>query len=329
MQRSSRITLDHPDLQNRIRASRFTRRSDRTPYIRDFHHAMPDTKTAVLPPQPPQKPNQSTEPFARIRTNTNQIASKSTKRPDLPRQSRSVVLKREMVKTAAKKYRAKHRMPLISKFMVALSVVLFVCGLGVMFTNLRTNRTAEAQVKQQSQQISQNDGGLTNGLPSEDLPPGNHNSYNVAPDLPRFFKIEKINVDARVLRLGVGLDNILKAPANIYDVGWYDGSAKPGEAGTVVLDGHVSGPTKRGVFYNIGNLKPGDKVQLERGDGRVFTYTVTGSQTYDSDKVDMPKVLTSSVPGKPALNFMTCTGRFDVRKNSFEQRIVVFAVQDN
>lgn len=244
----------------------------------------------------------------------------------LPRQSRSHVLKRQQIKKIAKLQRARHRRPIMPTLLTGMALLLFMAGIFVLVSTLRTDHTVKAQVKQLAKQSD--DEGITDGIPSEDDPPINLDNYNVAPDLPRYFSIEKLGIHARVKRLGVSADNVLKAPANIFDVGWYDGSAKPGENGTVVLDGHVSGPTKHGVFYSIGSLNKGDKVQLERGDGKVLTYTVTSSQVYDYDKVDMPKVLTTSEPGKPGLNFMTCTGRFNVRTNSFEQRIVVFTTQD-
>lgn len=76
-------------------------------------------------------------------------------------------------------------------------------------------------------------------------------------------------------------------------------------------------------------MKADDVIKIERGDGQIFTYKVTGSQVYDNDKVDMAKVMTTSVPGKPGLNLVTCTGRFNVRTNTYEQRVVVFAVQLN
>ena len=336
MERRSRISLDSPILTDRMQSQPFNAYANRPGRARSFDVLsprpkqvpvhQPEVKVPITAPQPVQpKPDIA---FPRVRTVATPpvVDNKVVKHPGLPRQSRSNVLKRQMVKQAAKLQRAKHRRPLVPTLLTAMALFLFVAGIFVFFNTIHTNDSVKAQVKQLSKQPE--DDGITDGVPSEDEPPTNLNGYNVAPDLPRFFSIEKLDVNARVKRLGVSVDNVLKAPANIFDVGWYDGSAKPGENGTVVLDGHVSGPTKHGVFYNIGSLKAGDKVKLERGDGKVLTYTVTGTQVYEYDKVDMPKVLTSSVPGKAALNFMTCTGRFNVRTNSFEQRIVVFTTQD-
>ncbi len=255
-------------------------------------------------------------------------AAPKTHRPDLPKQTRSSVLHRQAVRAVSKPYKhKKYRRPLMPTLISAMAVVLFSFGAFAAIASIRTDKEVKAQVKGLASTKSEDDG-ITDGLPSEDDAPVDISGYSVAPDLPRFFDIEKLGVHARIRRLGVGSNNVLKAPANIFDVGWYDGSAKPGENGTVVIDGHVSGPSKRGVFYNIGTLKEGDKVTVERGDGKRINYTVTGTQVYDNDKVDMPKVMTTSVAGKPAMNFMTCTGRFNVRTNQYEQRVVVFTVQD-
>lgn len=249
-------------------------------------------------------------------------------RPDLPKQKRSIVLKRHFAKPQAYTVARKHRAHLIPTLLSGMAVVLFVAGILVLINSMRTNHTVKAQVKQL--QKTENDSGISEGTPSESDPPtaASNTNYRVSPDLPRLLTIEKINVSARIRRVGVSSANVLNAPANIFDAGWYDGSAKPGENGTVVLDGHVSGPTMHGIFYSIGTLKAGDKISIERGDGKSFTYSVTGTQVFDNDKVDMSKVVTSSVPGKSGLNIMTCAGRFNVRTNQFEQRVVVFAVQD-
>ncbi len=335
MERQSRISLDNPAFRGRLRQASLPAvptAAPTTTRFMDVHmRDAPQPVAAARPnPQAQQIPKplsriSASPPLQRITTHHGALKHEAKSKLHLPRQARSNVLKRQMVRSSAKKYRPKHRRPLMPTLLSGLAVLLFTIGLLVVFSSLRTDRSVRAQVKQLTKQT---DDGSSDGAPAEDDPPINLGSYSVAPDMPKIFSIEKIGVNARVRRLGVDANNILKAPANIFDVGWYDGSAKPGENGTVVLDGHVSGPTRHGVFYSIGTLKAGDKVKLERGDGKKFSYTVTGTQVFDNDKVDMAKVMTSSVAGKPALNFMTCTGRFNVRTNSFEQRVVVFTVQD-
>lgn len=90
-------------------------------------------------------------------------------------------------------------------------------------------------------------------------------NYVVAPDLPRYISAPEISVPkTRVIQLGLLANNQIAAPSNIYDAGWYNGSAKPGQDGAMFIYAHVSSWTANGVFYNLKNLVPGDKVTIER-----------------------------------------------------------------
>ncbi len=243
----------------------------------------------------------------------------------LPKQAKSRVLKRQVTRPIYAPY-PKHRRPVRAIVWAVVVILLAAGGTITVFTVMRRGSEAKAQAKQLSSQIITD---ATSQVPiSEAEPPKDITTYQVAADLPRFLSIEKIDVHARIRQVSEESKNVPTAPASIFDVGWYNGSPKPGEPGTIVLDGHVSGPTKRGVFYNIGNMQIGDKITLERGDGKVFSYTVSGKELYDNGQVDTDKLVKSSVPGKPGLNLITSSGRFNVRDNQFEQRMVIFAVQD-
>lgn len=146
--------------------------------------------------------------------------------------------------------------------------------------------------------------------------------------MPKIVTIKKADVNARVSRVGVNTNNEMTTPRNVFNVGWYDASSKPGENGTIVLNGHVSGPTKKGVFYGLGKLIAGDKISIERGDSKLFNYTVVKIEKQKYTDVDMSKMLISSIPGKPGLNLITCSGKFNSKTNSFDDRTVVYAVQD-
>jgi LPXTG-site transpeptidase (sortase) family protein len=211
--------------------------------------------------------------------------------------------------------------------MTTLAIILFVCGLGVAGLQLKTNQQVKAQVKTLAAETSAATGdGSASDIPSEEKPDGSVGTYKVAPTSPRVLRIGKINVEARVIRLGIKADNEIKSPANIYDAGWYEGSSLPGETGAVLIDGHVHGPTTPGVFVNLKKMVAGDTISLERGDGKKFTYKVVRTQSYDVDKVDMGAAFSSAQPGKPGLNIITCDGSYDDAGN-YGKRLIVFAVQ--
>jgi LPXTG-site transpeptidase (sortase) family protein len=206
-----------------------------------------------------------------------------------------------------------------------MASLLFIVGVYVAIDGWLVNRAASTQTQvlaAQSADTSNDRDNLT-----EDKPSGTK-GYKVAPDLPRTIQIPSIGVDARVLQLGVKANNELATPTNIHDAGWYTGSSKPTDkAGAILIDGHVSGPTKRGVFYDLKKLKAGDELTLERGDGVKLTFAVTRTKTVKVEEVDMGEMMRSDVPAKLALNLITCGGSFDVKSNEFASRVLVFAVQ--
>lgn len=246
------------------------------------------------------------------------------------RVSKSQVLNRQVVAKTHTSPAKKRKLPKLSvkknakaNLILASAIMLLIFGGWVGLMGLRTNRHVQAQVDGLSK--SAQDG----GLPDETEPDkSTFGSYVVDPSMPRFIRIAKTDTYARVKRMGVDTDNQLQAPMNTHDAGWYENSAKPGDAGgAMLIDGHV-GFTKDGIFGKLKTVVKGDKIEIERGDGKKFTYTVVDMQNYDADNVDMKKALVSADPTKPGLNLITCTGKLTKEGTSYDQRLMVFAVQD-
>ncbi len=202
---------------------------------------------------------------------------------------------------------------------IALVVIVVIAvGLAMFMSNPKTKAPSKPKETQRESRSTAN--------ADEKKPaPDSISSYKVAADLPRVISIEKIKVKSRVLALGVKSNNELKAPVNIYDTGWYLESAKPGAPGAMLLDGHVTGPTQKGIFYDLKKLVAGDIITIERGDGKTFDYKVVSSKVYNKDKVDMAAALTPIEAGKPGLNLITCAGSFNAQSDQYEDRLVVFA----
>jgi LPXTG-site transpeptidase (sortase) family protein len=153
-------------------------------------------------------------------------------------------------------------------------------------------------------------------------------SYLVAPDQPRYIIIPAINVPTtRVRPLGLIENNRVAVPSNIYDAGWYTGSAKPGQPGAVFIYGHISSWQAKGVFYDLHKLQAGDIINITRGDGKKYSYQVVSTRVYSHDHVDMRSVLSPVDSGVPGLNLMTCTGKVIKRTSEFSERLVVFSRQ--
>ena len=305
MERSRRLTLDNPVFAGNLRYAQrsvaYTRRS--------LHASTIDDIAAARKPAPRSK-------------HSGVAASKvHTARP----KSLAITAKRPSARPARRMRR--HRKPAMQHMLLyAMAVTLFMVGIVVSLNGYRANHQVAAQAKQLQKTAAESDAAVA---PSTEKPTtAAVANYAVAPSLPRYFKMPQFGIDkARVLPMSVTSTGSLKSPGNVHDVGWYNASATPGSAGAVLLDAHVSSWTTDGVFYHIKDLKPGDTVQVERGDGKVLTYKVVKSQTYAYDKVDMAAAITPVTAGKQGLNMITCAGKVIPGTNEFDQRIVVFAEQ--
>lgn len=313
---TQRITLDNPIFAGRLRG--YNRRSAygyerRSPIV--VPRRRPGTASDIVTTGSPLVS------AGRRQTVRPELQAAS---PVLPSEQASVG--RTVVQPAARRIIKK---PRTGTLLIAMAAALFVAGLGVVFVQLRTNQQVAAQVKHATYAALNSSDSAAADAPPAETKPSHPGAYAVPPDQPRFLKIPKLSVDARVLKLGLKADGELRTPNTIFDTGWYQKSAKPGDAGgAILIDGHVHGPTLPGVFYNLKKLQPGDTIQLERGDGKTFEFKVVGSHAYPADTVDMAAALTSAVPGKLGLNLITCTGSVNIHTDSYNQRLIVFAVAE-
>ena len=152
-------------------------------------------------------------------------------------------------------------------------------------------------------------------------------TYKVAADLPRIITVPSQDIRARVIGLGLTKDGAVDTPKFPADAGWFNGSAKPGQAGAVLIDGHVSGETsKGGVFLNLKKTKDGDTISIEKGDGSVINYKIVSRYQKPYDQVDMAKAL-EPYQGKNSLTIITCAGKYDDKLRTFTDRLVLYATQ--
>lgn len=159
------------------------------------------------------------------------------------------------------------------------------------------------------------------------LPENALENYKVAADNPRAIYIDKISVQARILPMGVDVSGAMQAPTNIYDTGWYTGSAKPGEAGAMVMDGHASQTgTHYGEFGRLEELNNGDIITIEKGDGTKLNYKVVHVEDDPLDKVDMNRLMTPYEGAAQGLNLITCAGDWTKDGKTLDHRILVFSV---
>jgi hypothetical protein len=216
--------------------------------------------------------------------------------------------------------------------LLALSLTIFLTGLLSGYNDWQSNRLSAARASQLIASANATNTLLpktqTTTAPSTIKPSLSAvATYTVAPSLPRYLIIPKLGVDARILSVGVSKSGAIETPENVYDTAWYKQSAQPGQPGAMLIDGHVSSWTTRGVFYGLKTLVAGDKIEIQRGDGTVFMYKVVRTQVYNTANVDMTAALAPVVAGHPGLNLITCTGDVISGTNEFNERVLIFAEQ--
>lgn len=153
--------------------------------------------------------------------------------------------------------------------------------------------------------------------------------YTVAPDRPRYLTVEKLGIyNARILSMGVNSKGELDTPRNIFDVGWYEASGKPGQGGTLVIDGHNGGPHVHGVFKDLPKLKEGDIITVERGDGIKYNYRVVENNSVllaDADRY-MATAMRSPEAGRESVTLISCTGEWSQTRGTYLSRQFTRAV---
>lgn len=143
---------------------------------------------------------------------------------------------------------------------------------------------------------------------------------------PVRLKIPSIKVDANIQLVGIGRNGEMEVAKDISGVGWYAFGPRPGEKGSAVLAGHFNGENgTAGVFADLNKLKKDDKLYIEDGEGTLTTFVVRESRTYDPGFADE---VFSRNDGS-YLNLVTCEGLWDEKKQSYSERLVVFADIEN
>jgi sortase (surface protein transpeptidase) len=99
------------------------------------------------------------------------------------------------------------------------------------------------------------------------------------------------------------LGGVLTAPPDPAEAGWLATGPAPGDVGPAVVTGHVTyrGPA---VFARLGELAPGDAVQVVKADGTPVAFVVTAVASYP--KTEFPTAAVYGPTPDPQLRLVTC-----------------------
>ena len=140
-------------------------------------------------------------------------------------------------------------------------------------------------------------------------------------------RIPAIEVDTTVIPVGLDRNRAVEVPDDISIVGWYEPTGvMPGSsAGSAVLVAHRDGTSEgAGVFYDLGQLEQGDRVNVTDAQGRTLRYRVVAREYLDKRSLPMEELF--SPFGPPRLTLISCGGEYLPDKGGYQSNVVVTAV---
>ncbi|WP_314221544.1 class F sortase [Streptomyces zaehneri] len=144
------------------------------------------------------------------------------------------------------------------------------------------------------------------------------------PSPPDRVRIPAIHVDAPLTGLALTPSGSLDVPPAEKEnlAGWYEAGTTPGETGTAIVAGHVDNADGPAVFYDLGALRKGSAVEVDRRDGSVAVFTVDAVEVYQAR--DFPDEKVYGAAGRPELRVITCGGGY-TKSTGYQGNVVVFA----
>lgn len=220
-------------------------------------------------------------------------------------------------------------MVVLRRLCIALIAASMAAGVVLAFAGSHTPRWAPPPFPPRSEALP------AAALPSAPLPagraagqagPAGYPPRPMARSVPLSLAIPRISVRAKIIPLGLRADGSPAVPplTTPFVTSWYDPGPTPGAPGAAVIFGHVdSAAVGPAVFYNLGRLRTGDRIDVTLADRRTAVFRVYGAGLYL--KTDFPSLGVYGYTRWPTLRLITCGGEFDRRTGQYLGNVVVFA----
>lgn len=142
-------------------------------------------------------------------------------------------------------------------------------------------------------------------------------------DQPKYIRLPSIGAGGYIQAVGMDQNNQVAVPTNIHLAGWFVKTVTPGDLGLSIIDGHLDGYRRPGIFDDLGGLKPGDKFEVDLANGATRVFSVVTVQ-----KVPLAQAATAlfnqSAGISHELNLITCGGSFTAAVG-YDMRVIVIA----
>lgn len=155
------------------------------------------------------------------------------------------------------------------------------------------------------------------------LPTAAHGSTPIKAMVPTKISIPAIRVTTNVDSVGLNRAKVMRPPFSATSVAWYNRGVLPGQPGSAVMYGHLTGSRfQPAVFANLRKLKKNDLIKVTDKRGNVFTYRVRRLAVFGADSLTYDHLAEASKSSH--LNLYTCAGKWDARKRRYTHYQVVY-----
>jgi sortase (surface protein transpeptidase) len=149
----------------------------------------------------------------------------------------------------------------------------------------------------------------------------------LGPSTPVHLRIPSIGVDTSVFPIGLAPDGTLAVPQpgpRLNTAAWFENSPTPGQPGPSIIEGHVDSVEGPSVFLRLGDIAPGDRIVVDRADGRTLTFEVNAVRDFLKAEFPTQLVYGGDQLSQPSLRLITCSD-FDTASRHHLGNEVVFA----
>ncbi len=209
--------------------------------------------------------------------------------------------------------------------LILLAVIAAVAGLVLIVVAVAAQKSAP-QPPRSAGSIN-SDGPSASGTSSLGTTASGAAKAPLKASLPVSISIPSIGVKSAVLPIGKAKDGTLAVPQpgpDLNKAAWYKNSPTPGQPGPSIIEGHVDSQSGPSVFFELGKLRPGNKISVTRADGVVAEFTVNAVRDYQKSKFPTAVVYGAKDLSKPQLRLITCSD-FDPSIRHHTGNEVVFA----
>lgn len=144
---------------------------------------------------------------------------------------------------------------------------------------------------------------------------------------PVSIRIPAIGVSSKVFPIGLADDGTLAVPQpgpRLNQAAWFKNSPTPGQPGPAIIEGHVDSEQGPSVFFRLGDIRPGNRILVERADGAHLVFRVDAVRDFMKKSFPTQLVYGAKDLSVPALRLITCSN-FDPSIHHHVGNEVVFA----